>query len=92
VRKLLARQDNTTQHQPALPWKNAPAFVRDRLSNIEPTQIIRACLYVQLLTACRPNEARGMRWSELDLGAGEWLISVRTPVGIVSSRPVKYLM
>lgn len=76
VRKgqLLAKQDTTVAHQPALPWKIAPKFVRDHLSNIKPTETIRACLYVQLLTACRPNEARGMRWSELDLDGGAWLI------------------
>jgi integrase len=74
VRKLLAKQDNTVQHQPALPWKIAPAFVRDHLSDIKPTEVIRACLYVQMLTACRPNEARGMCWAELDLDAATWSI------------------
>ena len=32
------------------------------------------CLYFQMLTACRPNDARGATWAEIDLEAAEWLI------------------
>jgi integrase len=32
------------------------------------------CLYFQILTACRPSDARGATWSEIDLEAAEWLI------------------
>jgi len=32
------------------------------------------CLAFTLLTAVRPGEARGMRWTEVDLGDATWLI------------------
>lgn len=36
--------------------------------------VVRAALMIHALTFQRPNEIRGMRWSELDLDKGEWLI------------------
>lgn len=39
------------------------------------SRIVRAALMVHALTFQRPNEIRGMRWDELDLDRGEWLIS-----------------
>lgn len=37
--------------------------------------IVRAALMIHALTFQRPNEIRGMRWTELDLDKGEWLIA-----------------
>lgn len=37
--------------------------------------IVRASLMIHALTFQRPNEVRGMRWDEIDLDKGEWLIS-----------------
>ncbi len=39
------------------------------------SRIVRAALMIHALTFQRPNEIRGMRWDELDLDKGEWLIS-----------------
>lgn len=36
--------------------------------------IVRAALMIHALTFQRPNEVRGMRWDEIDLAKGEWLI------------------
>lgn len=36
--------------------------------------LVRAALMIHALTFQRPNEIRGMRWDELDLSKGEWLI------------------
>lgn len=36
--------------------------------------IVRAALMIHALTFQRPNEIRGMRWGEIDLEKGEWLI------------------
>lgn len=37
--------------------------------------IVRAAMMIHALTFQRPNEIRGMRWDELNLEKGEWLIS-----------------
>lgn len=36
--------------------------------------IVRAALLIHALTFQRPGEVRGMRWDELDLDKGEWVI------------------
>jgi integrase len=74
VRSILGRQKTKTEHHPALPWRDAPAFVRKHLRNIDPAEVKRAVAFVMIHTACRPNEAAGMRRDELDLEAGEWVI------------------
>ena len=75
VRPLLpGRKVEVTTHHPSLPWKEAPAFVAAHLAGIKPTEPIRACLFVLIHTACRPGEARGMRWSELDLERAIWTV------------------
>jgi integrase len=86
VRSLLPRQDTRVEHHPALPWKKAPAFVREHLADIGPTEVIRACAFVQMHTACRPNEARGMQWGELDLEAAVWVVPAARMKGKLDHR------
>ncbi|MGF6871665.1 tyrosine-type recombinase/integrase [Paraburkholderia sp. MM5477-R1] len=77
ARKLMPSRKSgphQSKHQPALPHADAPAFVRDHLSGVEPTDIVRACAFVLLHTAVRPNEVREATWDEFDLDAGRWLI------------------
>jgi len=38
------------------------------------SEIVRTALLIHALTFQRPNEIRGMRWGELDLDGGTWLI------------------
>lgn len=48
-----------------------------RLIDGDATRVGRStalCLRWVLLTACRPGEARGARWSDIDLDAGTWTI------------------
>jgi integrase len=43
---------------------------------------VEACVWLQLLTATRPGEARGARWSEFDLDGAVW----RIPAGRMKKR------
>lgn len=58
-------------HYRAMDYEKVPAFLIDlqQRSGVTPR-----LLEFQLLTAVRPGEARGARWSEIDLGANVWTI------------------
>ena len=77
VRGLMPKHSTeakTIEHHPSMAWQDLPQFIAGHLTGIEPTDIVRACAFVQIMTACRPMEACGMRWSELDLDRAEWSI------------------
>ena len=77
VVKLLPQQPGKavrTEHQPAMAWSQIPEFVRIHLLTTESLDVTRSLLKVLILTASRSGEARGMRWSELDLDAAIWSI------------------
>ncbi|MGF6839916.1 integrase [Paraburkholderia youngii] len=77
ARKLLPprnKHTNKTTHHPSLPWRELPAYVAKHLVDIGPCDIVRACIFVQIHTAVRPGEARGMQWTELDLDRAQWKI------------------
>ena len=59
------------QHHRALPIDEMPAFMAE-LRQREGTGA--RCLEFVVLTACRSGEARGARWSEIDLSAKLWTI------------------
>lgn len=48
-------------------------LMRD-ISAYRGSPVVRAALMIHAFTFQRPNEIRGMRWSEIDLNKGEWLI------------------
>lgn len=58
-------------HQPALPYGDAPAFMRDvqTLNGVAPR-----ALEIAMLTACRTGEVVGAEWSEFNLDAALWTI------------------
>jgi integrase len=59
-------------HHPALPYKEAPAFMRE-LRKLTSTSA-RALDFL-ILCASRSGEVRGMRWNEIDLGvAKKWTV------------------
>src|SRR5690554_3400269 len=67
----LAKQDTAPKHYPALPIDLMPTFLADlRQRGGMPAR----CLEFLILTGVRSNEARGARWSEIDLKAGTWTI------------------
>lgn len=77
VDKLLPLQPSKairTQHQPAMDWRELPAFYQQHLVNAERFDVSRALLSFVILTACRSGEARKMRWNEVDLDAAIWTI------------------
>lgn len=63
-----------TQHQPAMPWQEIPAFVTKHLNKREPYDVTRPMLEFLILTACRSGEARGAVWAEVDMDNAIWTI------------------
>lgn len=63
-----------TKHQPAMPWRNIPAFVAEHLHHAERYDVTRAMLEFLILTAARSGEVRGMQWQEVDWSSAVWTI------------------
>ncbi|MDI5987033.1 integrase arm-type DNA-binding domain-containing protein [Halomonas sp. M4R5S39] len=61
----------TKRHHSALPIDDIPRFMR-HLATMEGSGA--RCLEFAILTATRSREAKGVRWSEIDLGARLWTI------------------
>lgn len=79
VDHLLPRQPTKRErvrHQPALPWRELPAFVKAHLERASANTdcSTRALLMFLILTASRSSEARGARWSEIDFESRIWTI------------------
>jgi integrase len=67
------------KNHPSLPWQHVDAFMAS-LSGREG--ISARAVEFAILTACRSNEVRGARWSEIDLQAKLWTIpSARMKAG-----------
>ncbi len=76
VDKLLPKQPGKrerVEHQPAMPWRLVPGFVRNHLHHGKPT-VSRLMLELVILTAVRSGELRLMSWDELDFRAAIWTI------------------
>lgn len=59
------------EHHPALDWRELPAF----MTALSGRQGVSArTLEFLILTASRSGEVRGMRWAEVDLDAGVWIV------------------
>jgi integrase len=58
-------------HHTALPWADLPAA----MVKLETSTAVSAlCLRFTILTAVRSGEARGARWSEIDLAGRAWTV------------------
>ena len=68
---LLPKRKRTRQHFTAMPYVAVPAFIHELRQR--PTIVERA-LELLILTAARPGELLGMRWSEIDLASAMWTI------------------
>ncbi len=80
VNRLLPSQQALSvrvAHQPAMPWKDIPAFYNAHLKNVKHYDVSRAMLEFLILTACRSGEARGMSWSEVDFDKAIWSIPAK---------------
>ena len=60
-------------HRPALDDKDLPAFLA-KLEAYEGDPTTVHAMRMLMLTAVRPGELRGARWSEIDTDAAEWRI------------------
>jgi integrase len=86
LKKALRAVKQRHKHMAAMAWPDLPAFMRD-LSSREG--VSARTLEFVVLTATRSGEARGARWSEIDLGAREWLIpGVRMKRGLPHRVPL----
>lgn len=63
-----------TQHQPAMPWKLLPIFIRQHLSVIDEYETTKRMLLFLIVTAARSGEVRGMTWDEVDLKNRVWTV------------------
>jgi len=71
VTTLLPKQNKITKHRPALDWRELPKF----MSELSTREAIAARMMEFLIyTACRPGEARGALWSEIDWDHQIWAI------------------
>lgn len=61
------------RHMPAIRPEELPAFMQT-LATARVELQTRLVIEWQLLTICRPAEAAGIRWSEIDIQAKEWRI------------------
>jgi integrase len=76
VDHLLPRQPGKRErvvHQPSMPWRDVPAFVRDVL-HAGAYDTTKALLEFIVLTAARSGEARAMMWGEIDSDACVWTV------------------
>lgn len=62
-----------TIHRAALPQSELPQFLR-ALDSYGGDPHVKLAMVFLILTACRPGEVRGARWTEIDLEAGSWTI------------------
>ncbi|MFP6558339.1 tyrosine-type recombinase/integrase [Paraburkholderia sp. B3] len=74
VDHILPKQGAKKEHQPAMPWREVPAFAKAQLRDIEPGDNTRVALLFLILTAARSGEVRGATWGEFDLDAGIWTV------------------
>jgi integrase len=68
---LLPKRKLSRQHFTAMPYVAVPAFIHELRQR--PSIVARA-LELLILTAARPGELLGMRWSEIDLASAMWTI------------------
>jgi integrase len=74
VDHILPKQNAKKEHQPAMPWRDVPEFVKKHVAEFKQGEATRAALLFLILTAARSGEVRGAAWDEFDLKAGIWTI------------------
>jgi integrase len=89
-----AKLNRKTQHHPALPYADAPAFMAELCARDD---ISARALELTILTAARTSEVIRAQWSEIDLEAKLWTVpggrmkSGRTHIVPLSDRAVEIL-
>lgn len=72
IRMGLPPQPKGVKHYAAVAYADAPLVVKKLRA--QPESIARLALQFVILTAVRSGEARGARWSEVDLDAATWTV------------------
>ena len=87
VEHLLPVQPNIhREHQPAMPWRQLPQYIAEKVWTDERYNVTRALLLLLILTGARSGEARGMRWKEIDFNGGIWTVPAERMKGRVQHR------
>jgi integrase len=68
---LLPKRKPKVQHFAAMPYTALPSFMVELRARQEMSA---RALELLILTAARPNEVLGARWSEIDLGEAVWTV------------------
>jgi integrase len=66
-----AQPKNGKKHHAAVPWKDMPEFMAKLRA---ADSIVARCLEFLILTATRSGEARGARWTEVNMSTATWSI------------------
>jgi integrase len=75
MRHLFPPVKGEKRHFAALPYEDIPAFVRElRAAQSSGEAMSPALIEFILLTACRENEACGMRWREINWERAVWVV------------------
>ena len=69
----LPKQRNGKTHFRALPYQEVGSAL-GVVESSAASQSVKLAVYFVALTACRSNEVRGARWSEIDLERKEWRV------------------
>ncbi len=88
VSQLLPKQPGKRErvaNQPAVPWRDVPAFVQNVLHDGLQTRS-KLMLEILILTAARSGEVRLMKWQELDLENGIWTLPAQRMKAKVAHR------
>ncbi len=70
---ILGRPQRHVNNQPALPWRDVPALMRE-IQEADALAVTRLALEFVALTATRSGEVRGMTWDEISLPDRRWTI------------------
>ena len=73
VDAALPAMPSVAAHYRALPYADVGAAL-ETIDASRATPMVKACLRFVALTACRSGEARGAKWTEIDLDSREWRI------------------
>ena len=73
VGPVLGRQQHLVEHMRALPHQEVAVAI-DTVRASRSSAVVKLAFEFQVLTAARPGEVRGARWTEIDTGGRVWTI------------------
>jgi len=89
ITKGLPKQPKRQEHFAALPWQEVPGFLFKLRETNKAGLTVKLLFKFVVLTAVRSGEARGARWSEINLDTKVWTIpAARMKAGKVHVVPL----